>query len=227
MSNKKILIVDDEEKMREVIKIFLQKEGYFIEEAADGKEALDKINDSEYSLLILDVMMPKIDGWTVCRKVRESSNIPIIMLTARGEEYDKLFGFELGVDDYMTKPFSPKEMVARIKAVLKRVSGSSEPKSKTVKVGDIEINPLSQQVFIENKEISLTPKEYDLLNFLAQNPERVYTRDQLLNNVWGYEYFGDFRTVDTHIKQLRDKLGKCRQHIHTVWGTGYKFRMGE
>lgn len=226
MKKNSVLIVDDESKIRQVIKIFLEKEGFLVDEACDGEEAIDKFNESKYALLVLDIMMPKIDGWTVCRKIRDTSDIPIIMLTARGEEYDKLFGFELGVDDYITKPFSPKEVVARIKAILKRINKDNSKETNIIDVGDsIKISILSQQVFIKNNEISLTPKEFDLLKFLAQNPERVYTREQLLNNVWGYDFFGDLRTVDTHIKQLREKLGSERKYIHTVWGKGYTLRM--
>lgn len=229
MENYKILVVDDEAKMREVIRIFLQKEGFLVDEAGDGSEALTKFTSSNYSLLLLDVMMPMIDGWTVCRKIRENSEVPIIMLTARGEEYDKLFGFELGVDDYIIKPFSPKEVVARVKAVLKRYgSNSKSSEDKYITVGsDVKINPLSQQVFINDEEVFLTPKEFELLSFLAQNPERVYSREQLLNNIWGYDFYGDLRTVDTHVKQLREKIGEYRKHIHTVWGKGYKLKVGE
>lgn len=228
MENQKILLVDDEEKMRQVIRIFLEKEGYLVEEACNGKDALEKFEDSEYSLLMLDVMMPQVDGWTVCRKVRDTSNVPVIMLTARGEEYDKLFGFELGVDDYITKPFSPKEVVARVKAVLKRSKGNNTriQENELLKIGEsVKINLPSQQIFIEDSEISLTPKEFDLIRFLAQNPERVYTREQLLDNVWGYDFYGDLRTVDTHIKQLREKLGCYKNCIHTVWGKGYKLKV--
>jgi len=227
MKNVKILIVDDEEKMRQVIKIYLEKEGYAVEEAGDGREALEKINMTEFSLILLDVMMPEIDGWTVCRKIREESSVPIIMLTARSEEYDKLFGFELGVDDYLTKPFSPKEMVARIKAVLKRSNGNSLVNTDILKIGALQIKSMSKQVFLEDNEMILTPKEFDLLYFLSKNPEIVYSREQLLNQVWGYDFVGDLRTVDTHVKQLREKLGSYKSYIHTVWGTGYKFKVGK
>jgi two-component system response regulator ResD len=227
MGDIKVLVVDDEEKMRQVIKLYLQKEGYLVEEASDGTEALEKINLANFSMIILDIMMPSIDGWTVCREIRKSSSVPIIMLTARGEEYDKLFGFELGIDDYITKPFSPKELVARIKAILRRNSGNPKENRSSVKIVTIEINPLSRQVFLENQELTLTPKEFELLSFLGQNPERVYSRDQLLNSVWGYDFVGDLRTVDTHIKQLREKLGQYKTYIQTVWGTGYKLKAGE
>lgn len=230
MENIKILIVDDEDKMRKVIKIYLEKEGYLVEEAIDGKEALEKIDISQFSLILLDIMMPKVDGWTVCREIRKKYSIPIIMLSARGEEYDKLFGFELGVDDYITKPFSPKEVVARIKAVLKRIkynNNNNNIDENIIIIGTLEIKPMAKQVFLENKELILRPKEFELLYFLAQNPERVYSRENLLNSVWGYDFFGDLRTVDTHIKQIREKLGNYKKYIHTVWGTGYKFKVGE
>ena len=223
MQDIRILVADDEEKMRRVIRIYLQKEGYMVEEARDGKEALEKIKTSPFSLILLDVMMPAIDGWTVCREVRKNASLPVIMLTARGEEYDKLFGFELGVDDYITKPFSPREMVARIKAVLRR-SKEDKRNENTVKIDVLEIRPMSKQAFLENKELTLTPKEFELLYFFARNQEHVYSREQLLNKVWGYDFIGDLRTVDTHVKQLREKLGKYKKYICTVWGTGYKFR---
>ncbi|QZY54893.1 response regulator transcription factor [Crassaminicella profunda] len=227
MNDLKILVVDDEPKLRQVIKIYLSREGYLVEEATDGKDALDHLALHEFSLVLLDVMMPKVDGWTVCRKIREESSIPIIMLTARGEEYDKLFGFELGIDDYITKPFSPKEMVARVKAVLKRSKINRSIDEKNIKIKNIEINPLGKQVFLDHEEIALTPKEFDLLYFFAQNPERVFSREQLLNKVWGYDFIGDVRTVDTHVKQIREKLGKHKKYIYTVWGTGYKLKAGQ
>ncbi|MBB6215230.1 two-component system response regulator ResD [Anaerosolibacter carboniphilus] len=227
MREAKILVVDDEEKMRNVIKVFLTKEGYEIEEAHNGKDALDKLYFNEYDLILLDVMMPEIDGWTVCRKVREDFSVPIILMTARGEEYDKLFGFELGADDYITKPFSLKEMLARVKAVMRRSKESNERNHKSLKLGALEIKTLSKQVFVDKDEIALTPKEYELLFFLGKNPEIVYSREQLLNRVWGYDFIGDARTVDTHIKQLREKLGNHKRYIQTVWGTGYKFMIGE
>jgi len=227
MQDKKILIVDDEGKIRQVIKIYLQKEGYTIDEAEDGKEALEKIHLTEFSLIILDVMMPEIDGWTICREIRKSSSVPIIMVTARSAEYDKLFGFELGVDDYITKPFSPKEMVARVNAILRRSQGSNKKDLNIIKAGVIEIKHDSKQVFLENKEIILTPKEFELLSFFVRNPQKAYSREQLLNIVWGYDFYGDLRTVDTHIKQLRGKLGKYKNYIYTVWGTGYMFKVGE
>ncbi|SNS61064.1 two component transcriptional regulator, winged helix family [Anaerovirgula multivorans] len=223
----KILVVDDEEKMRNVIKVYLTNEGYIIEEAGNGKEALDKINNTKFDLILLDVMMPEIDGWTVCRKIREESLIPVILLTARGEEYDKIFGFDLGADDYITKPFSLKEMAARIRAVLRRNQKNTEGLQKDIKIGALEIKAMYKQVILENQELVLTPKEYELLYFLSKNSQIVYSREQLLNQVWGYDFVGDVRTVDTHIKQLREKLGNYKKYIQTVWGTGYKFKIGE
>ncbi|MTI68982.1 MAG: response regulator transcription factor [Firmicutes bacterium] len=220
----KILVVDDETKMRNLIKIYLKKEGFIVKEAKDGEEALDKFHLDDFSLILLDIMMPKIDGWTVCRKIRETSEVPIIMFTARGEEYDKLFGFELGVDDYITKPFSPKEMLARVKAVLKRTYKTS---NESIKVEDILLNPQSRQLFINNEEVYLTPKEYDLFLLLIKNINIVFTREQLLNKIWGYDFLGDSRTVDTHIKQLREKLKGYKNYIKTIWGTGYKFKVGD
>ena len=225
MQNTKILLVDDEEKMRKVIRIYLEKEGYTVEEAENGKKVLEEINVEEFSLIVLDVMMPEIDGWTICREIRKKASIPIIMLTARGEEYDKLFGFELGVDDYVTKPFSPKELVARIKAVLKRSEINNNPK-KVIKMGDLEIDIRGKQVFLDNKEVRLTPKEFELLFFFIHNPNLVCSREQLLNKVWGYDFFGDLRTVDTHVKQIREKLGENKTYIKTIWGVGYKFKVG-
>jgi len=227
MNDVKILVVDDEEKMRSAIKIFLKKEGYSVEEACNGKEALEMIAEDNYDLVLLDVMMPEVDGWTVCRKVREESRLPIILLTARGEEYDKLFGFELGGDDYLTKPFSLKEMAARVKAVLRRSKEKNDCCENAIRHGVLEIKTMSKQVFLSNKEIFLTPKEYELLFFLGRNPQIVYSREQLLNRVWGYDFIGDARTVDTHVKQLREKLGDYKKYIQTVWGTGYKFMIGD
>ncbi|WZL72346.1 response regulator transcription factor [Clostridiaceae bacterium 35-E11] len=227
MNEAKILIVDDEEKMRNAIRIFLNKEGYQVEEATNGREALENIEKNKYDLILLDVMMPEIDGWAVCRKIRAESSIPIIVLTARGEEYDKLFGFELGADDYLSKPFSLKEMVARIKAVLRRTKANNEHFEKAIKMGALEIKTLCKQVLLDNQELCLTPKEYELLYHLAKNPEIVYSREQLLNQVWGYDFVGDARTVDTHVKQLREKLGKYKKYIQTVWGIGYKLMIGD
>ena len=227
MNEARILVVDDEEKMRHIIKVYLSNEAYAVDTASNGKEALDMVQQGQYDLIVLDVMMPEVDGWTVCRKIRQESSIPIILLTARGEEYDKIFGFDLGADDYLTKPFSLKELVARVRAVLKRYMEPNGKHQKDIKIGVIEIKTMYKQVLLNDQETVLTPKEYELLYFLAKAPQIVYSREQLLNQVWGYDFLGDGRTVDTHIKQIREKLGKYKTYVQTVWGTGYKFKAGE
>jgi DNA-binding response OmpR family regulator len=229
MGKERIFIVDDEERIREMIREYISLEGFEIDEAKDGAEALERFHKNLYSLIILDVMMPKIDGWTVCREIRKTSQVPIIMLTARGEEYDKLFGFELGVDDYIVKPFSPKELLARMKAIIRRSSPQQDeqsPQFETLKIGGLVIEYASRNVYVDGESISLTPKEYELLCLFVQNPKRVFSREQLLNAIWGYDYRGDDRTVDTHIKTLRESLKQYRRMIVTVWGTGYKFEPG-
>lgn len=223
MSNKKILIVEDESRMRRLISDYLKKEGYSIVEADNGKKAIDIFNLEKINLIILDIMMPKYDGWTVCREIRKTSNVPIIMLTARSEESDELFGFELGADEYITKPFSPKILVARIKALLKR----SYMEEEKVSYDDLEIDINGHRVFIDNKEIEMTPKEYELLIFMTQNKGAALSREQILNSVWGYDYFGDLRTVDTHIKRLRMKLENKSNYIQTVRGVGYRFEVNK
>ena len=223
----RILIVDDESKMRHVLRLFLEKEGFAIDEAEDGRVALEMVTLKKYDLILLDVMMPGIEGWTVCREIRRDSLVPIIMLTARGEEYDKLFGFEMGVDDYITKPFSLKEVVYRIKAVLRRTVIVENNDSDNIELEALKINDLEKQVYLNDSEVSLTPKEYELLLFMAQHHGQVFTREQLLQNVWGYEFFGDLRTVDTHVKQLREKLGTYKKYVSTVWGVGYKLKVGD
>lgn len=229
MDNEKILLVDDEERMRDMIKEYTSLEGYDIDEAADGVKALELFKQNKYSLIILDVMMPKIDGWSVCREIRKTSNVPIIMLTARGEEYDKLFGFELGVDDYIIKPFSPKELLARMKAIIRRSASTDlvAKKENTVTFQGLVIEFDSRNTYVNGNIVTLTPKEYSLLTFFAKNPNRVFSREQLLNEVWDYDFIGDDRTVDTHIKMLRESISEYRKFIVTVWGTGYKFEVGE
>mgnify|MGYP000227361751 CR=1 FL=1 len=225
MAGERILLVEDENRIREMVKEYLENEGFVIDEAADGAEALEKFDSSEYDMLVLDVMIPKVDGWSVCREIRRISAIPILMLTARGEEYDRLFGFELGVDDYIVKPFSPKELVARMKAVLRRsrnYAGSSSS-GELFEYKDLSVNMSSRKVTIGGRNIEMTPREFDLLSFFVKNRDRVFTREQLLNKVWGYEFGGDFRTVDTHVKMLRESLGEYRSLLVTVWGVGYKF----
>lgn len=225
MESIRILIADDEAGIRDIIQEYMTLEAYEGVEAVDGVDALNRFKKERFDLVILDVMMPKMEGWTVCREIRKTSTVPIIMLTARGEEYDKLFGFEMGVDDYMVKPFSPKELMARIKVLLKRnqVSTSTNLSTNEIRYQELRIDLDGRSVYIQDEQISLTPKEYDLLSFLAQNPKKVFSRDQLLTSVWGYDFLGDHRTTDTHIKMLREHLGIYRKWIVTVWGIGYKF----
>lgn len=221
----RVLLIEDEEKMRELIKIVFRKEDFVIIEAVDGKQGLNLFRTNSVDIVILDIMLPEIDGWTVCREIRRTSNIPIILLTARGEEFDKLFGFELGADDYLVKPFSPKELLARVKALLRRAEIKSNEAASYYKFGNIVIDRLSREVTVNGRAVNLTNKEYELLYFLAANPKIVFTREQLLLKVWGYEQYGDPRTVDTHIKKLREKLGDYSSCISTMWGVGYKFEV--
>lgn len=226
MESKTILVIDDEQGIRDIIKEYLLPEELVVIEAVDGVDGINKFKNQKVDFVILDVMLPKLDGWKVCREIRALSGVPIIMLTARGEEYDKLFGFELGIDDYMVKPFSPKELLARIKAIMIRSSKTDEAKpvqANRVQMGELLIDYDARNVFLENKPVNMTPKEYDLLQFFVTHPGKVFSREQLLNMVWGYEFLGDVRTVDTHVKMLRLSLGKYRKWIITVWGIGYKF----
>jgi DNA-binding response OmpR family regulator len=225
VDNDKILIVDDEELIRDLIKEYMSPEDFSTDEAADGREALELFKQNSYALIVLDVMLPKMDGWSVCREIRKTSQVPIIMLTARGEEYDKLLGFELGIDDYIVKPFSPKELLARIKAIIRRSVVPLEPHDQASWEG-LAIDFDSRNVYVDEKLVSLTPKEYELLRFFTHNANRVFSREQLLDSVWGYDFAGDSRTVDTHVKMLRESLGIYRKFIVTVWGTGYKFETG-
>ena len=221
-----ILIVDDEEHIREVIKEYAEFEGHEVSEACDGMQAVEMAKSRDFDIIIMDVMMPKLDGYSACKEIRKIKNIPVLMLSARGEEYDKLFGFELGVDDYVVKPFSPKEVMARINAIVKRNSASCDSgTADTVKFEGLEINFTSRDVFIDGKKASLTPKEYDLLFFLVRNKNIALTRNRLLEEVWGYDFFGDDRTIDTHIKMLRNNLGEYRRFIVTLRGMGYKFEV--
>lgn len=220
-----ILVIDDEERIRHLVRMYLEREGYNVEEAENGRDALDKIHKREYSLLIVDLMMPEVDGWRVCREVREKSDIPIIMLTARGEEFDRVLGFELGADDYLVKPFSTKELVARVKALLRRSRGGFSGTSSELVYGLLRIEKDKHRVLIEEEVITFTPREFELLYFLAKNPGRVFSREQLMETVWGYDFYGDARTVDTHVKKIREKLfhPDVRSMLATVWGVGYKF----
>ena len=219
-----ILVVDDESRMRKLLKDFLSTKGYSILEAEDGEKALDVFeeNRNKIKLVLLDVMMPKLDGWSVLRKIRQESNLPVIMLTARGEEQDELFGFELGVDEYISKPFSPKILVARVEAILKRVYGDS----KQIKDYDgIAIDQEGRTVKVDGKEVDLSLREYELLKYLLDNENIALSRDKILNNVWNYDYYGDSRTIDSHIKKIRHKLGKKGKYIETIRGIGYKFEI--
>lgn len=219
----KILIADDEERIRDIIRQYLEFEGFEYGEAGDGVEAFDKVKAGGYDLVVLDVMMPKSDGITTLRKIREISSIPVILLTAKGEEYDKIFGFDLGADDYVVKPFSPKELMSRIKAVLKRSQPQQKPKDEVYTFKTLMVNPKSYEVRVDGKQVNVTPKEFELLLYFIQNPNTVITRDTILNKIWGYDFFGDSRTVDTHIKMLRSNLGPYRNLIKTIWGVGYKY----
>lgn len=225
MDKKIILVVDDEQGIRDIIKEYLLLEEFEVIEAVDGVDGINKFKSNKIAFVILDVMLPKVDGWKVCREIRAISRVPIIMLTARGEEYDKLFGFELGVDDYIVKPFSPKELLARIKAILLRSNILIEEQAKPnrLQISDLLIDFDARNVFMGEEAIIMTPKEYDLLNFFVNHQGKVFSREQLLNLVWGYEFTGDVRTVDTHVKMLRVSLGKYRKWIVTAWGIGYKF----
>ena len=219
-----LLVVDDEANIRRVVREYAEFEEYEVTEAENGMEAVALCRENDYDLIIMDVMMPRLDGYSACKEIRKHKNIPIIMLSARGEEYDKLFGFELGIDDYVVKPFSPKELMARIRAVLNRKQAvTEEPASQRLKFDGLEIDLAGREVYVDGKRASMTPKEYDLLFYLVKNKGLALTRDKLLEKVWGYDFFGDDRMVDTHIKMLRNSLGKYRTCIVTLRGMGYKF----
>lgn len=223
----RILVVDDEENIRDVIKEYAEFEGHQVSEACDGMQAIEMVKNNDYDIIIMDVMMPRLDGYSACKEIRKIKQIPVLMLSARGEEYDKLFGFEIGIDDYVVKPFSPKEVMARVNAIVKRNQGAKQapaaPAPETVKFGGLEINFTSRDVYIDGVKANLTPKEYDLLFYLVRNKNIALTRNKLLEEVWGYDFFGDDRTIDTHIKMLRNNLGPYRNYIVTLRGMGYKF----
>ena len=226
MTNAKILIADDDRNICELLKIYLEKENYNVVLAGNGEEALLKFDEEEPDILLLDVMTPRLAGWQVCRELRKKSEVPIIMITAKGETFDKVLGLELGADDYVVKPFEPKEIVARVKAVLRRTGkASAENDKKEVSFDKLTVNMTKYELKVDGKVIDTPPKELELLFHLASNPNRVYTRDQLLDEVWGFEYYGDSRTVDVHIKRLREKLEGVSEKwsLKTVWGVGYKF----
>lgn len=218
----RILIVDDEEKIRGVVREYAEFEGYEVAEAEDGREAVEMCRREDFDLIVMDVMMPRLDGFSACKEINKTKQIPVIMLSARGEEYDKLFGFELGIDDYVVKPFSAKELMARIKAVLKRHAAPQKESDRLIFEG-LEINMVGREVIVDGEKAAMTPKEYDLLFYLVRNKNIALSRDKLLEEVWGYDFFGDDRTVDTHIKMLRNSLGPYRKFIVTLRGMGYKF----
>ncbi len=216
-----ILVVDDEQRMRKLVKDFLTKQDFVVLEAADGEEAVDIfLENKDIALVILDVMMPKMDGWQTCREIRQYSKVPIIMLTARGEERDELRGFELGVDEYISKPFSPKILVARVQALLRRTNASAE---EVLESGGILLNRSAHEVLIDGEKVELSFKEFELLSYFMENKDIALSRERILNHVWDYDYFGDARTIDTHVKKLRSKMGKYGGYIKTIWGMGYKF----
>ena len=230
MENKpKILIVDDEENICELVRLYIEKEGFDAIIANDGQEAVAKFNKEKPDLILLDIMLPIKDGWQVCREIRAQSKVPIIMLTAKGETFDKVLGLELGADDYVVKPFEPKQLIARIRAVLRRSADSVDEKADEDELSfdGLKINQSTYEVYIDDKKVEMPPKEFELLYFLAKNTNKVFTRDQLLDEIWGYEFFGDSRTVDVHIKRIREKLeGENRTWaLKTVWGVGYKFEV--
>ena len=224
MDKTKILVVDDESRMRKLVKDFLVRQGYTVLEAADGMEARDYFYaDKDIALVILDVMMPKMDGWQVCREIRMHSKVPIIMLTARSEERDELQGFDLGVDEYISKPFSPKILVARVEAILRRTQGSGN--TDEISAGGIVVDKAAHTVMSDGSPVDLSFKEFELLTYFIENQGIALSREKILNNVWNYDYFGDARTIDTHVKKLRNKLGDKGEYIKTIWGMGYKFEV--
>lgn len=225
MERLKILVVDDESRMRKLVRDFLVKAGYEVIEAVDGKEAVDiYFEQQDIALIVLDVMMPRMDGWQTCREIRNSSKVPIIMLTAKSDEKDELLGFQLGVDEYISKPFSPKILVARIEAILRRTNQAAT--EEVLNVGGIEINKAAHMVTIDGQAVDLSYKEFELLTYFVENSGLALSREKILNSVWNYDYFGDARTIDTHVKKLRSKLGKEKgDYIKTIWGLGYKFEV--
>lgn len=224
----RILIVDDEQAVGEILRLYLEREGFEVTVVYDGETALEMVRRHPFDLILLDLMLPKKDGWTVCREIRSFSSVPIIMLTARGEEVDRVLGLELGADDYVPKPFSPREVVARVKAVLRRSKAQSAEKHRVIDIGPLHIDYEARKVLVRGNPVNLTPKEFELLYFLALHPERVFTREKLLEEIWGYDFPGDTRTVDTHVKRIREKLEEAGAPplIKTVWGFGYKLDPG-
>ena len=226
MNQAKILVVDDESRMRKLVKDFLIRKDYLVLEAGNGEEAVDIfLENKDIALIILDVMMPKMDGWQACKEIRTYSQVPIIMLTAKSDERDELMGFELGVDDYISKPFSPKILVARVEAILRHSKNATQ--EEVIIAGDIELDISAHTVKVKDNVVDLSFKEFELLNYFILNQGVALSREKILNNVWNYDYFGDARTIDTHVKKLRSKLGDCGDYIKTIWGMGYKFSIEE
>ena len=223
----KILVVDDEEKIRNVIREYAEFEGFEVKEACDGMEAVNICKNEDFELIIMDIMMPKLDGFSAIKEIKKTKNIPVLMLSARGEEYDKLFGFEIGIDDYVVKPFSPKEVMARVHAIMNRVQVRIEENEKDGKYvfDGLIVDTLARNVYVDGEKKELTPKEYELLQYLITNKNIALSREKILNEVWGYDFFGEDRTVDTHVKMLRNSIGKYRDKIITVRGMGYKFEV--
>jgi DNA-binding response OmpR family regulator len=220
----KILVVEDEKNIREVIREYAEFEGNTVIEAEDGMEAICLCKQQDFDVIVMDVMMPKLNGFSACKEIKKLKDIPVLMLSARGEEYDRLFGFEMGIDDYVVKPFSPKELMARLNVIVKRNQNKAPAtQNERLKFGGLEIDMLGRSVYIDGEKIDLTPKEYDLLIYLVENKNIVLTREKLMTAVWGYDFLGNDRTVDTHIKMLRNSIGKYRDYIVTLWGVGYKF----
>jgi len=220
----RILVVDDEEKIREVVREYGEFNGHEVYEAQDGIQAVNMCREKEFNIIVMDIMMPRLDGFSAVKEIRKFSNTPVLMLSARGEEYDKLFGFELGIDDYVTKPFSPKELMARINAIISRARGRGN--GKQLEFEGLKIDLDGRNVHVDGKKVDMTPKEYDLLVYMAKNKNRALTREQLLRDIWGYDFYGDDRTIDTHIKMLRSNLGPYRDYVVTMRGIGYKFEAG-
>ena len=224
MENPKIIVVDDESRMRKLVRDFLEKKGFVVMEAGDGEEAMDIFyEEKDIALILLDVMMPKMDGWEVCREIRKNSKVPIIMLTARGDERDELLGFDLGVDEYISKPFSPKILVARVEAILRRTG--QDTVNDVLSAGGIVIDKAAHMATVDGAPMELSFKEFELLTYFMENQGIALSREKILNSVWNYDYFGDARTIDTHVKKLRSKMGEKGEYIKTVWGMGYKFEV--
>lgn len=230
MSKTTVLIVDDEKNICELIRLYVEKEGFLASVAHDGKTAIERVREIKPDIVLLDIMLPEKDGWDVCREIRAFSKVPVIMITAKGEVFDKVLGLELGADDYVVKPFEPKELIARIKAVLRRSEQSTPEKERELRFDGLVINQERYEVYLDEERLEMPPKEFELLHFLAKNANKVYTRNQILDEIWGYDFFGDTRTVDVHVKRIREKIERGendRWQLKTIWGVGYKFETRE